>query len=189
VKRCLALVPVAVLVACRFGGPSANPEAYVASDAGDDAAQQDAQGTPGDDATAAPGDADASVAPGDDTSPDDAAPPGEASVPDGPVEDGGCGATVAICDPVRNTGCNALQQCDVDMSQATTPTGICVFNSTSEGGGACVMSIVSESCAPKSTCVGGACRALCDCNSDCPAGQCCSDTSGPPGFTLCAACP
>lgn len=55
--------------------------------------------------------------------------------------------------------------------------------------GACTASFFSESCPPKSTCVDGGCRELCFCDADCPAGQCCSDTSGPPGFTLCRPCP
>jgi hypothetical protein len=192
VKRCLVLVPIAVLASCRFGGPSGNPGDYVGSNAGGDAALDGAQGSPGDDAAVAPHDADASVAAGDDATPDDAELPGEAGdaiTPDAVVEGGGCVATVAVCDPVKNTGCNPLQQCDVDTTQASTPTGLCVFSSSSEGGSACTMSFVSESCSPEHTCVGGACRALCFCNADCPTGQCCSDTSGPHGFTLCRPCP
>jgi hypothetical protein len=108
---------------------------------------------------------------------------------DGVVEGGACVAAVAVCDPVHNTGCNPLQQCDVDTLQTLTPTGLCVFNSGSEGGGACTMTFVSESCAPKQTCASGVCRALCFCNADCPIGQCCSDASGPRGFTLCGTCP
>jgi hypothetical protein len=191
-KRCLAVAPIAVLVSCRFAGPSANPDEYVALDAGADAALEGAQGSQGDDAAVAPTDADASVAASDDASPADTPPQGDASdasTPDAVVEGGACAATVAVCDPVKNTGCNPLQQCDVDTTQTSTPTGLCVFNSSSEGGGACTMSFVSESCPPKHTCVSGACRALCFCNADCRIGQCCSDTSGPRGFTLCGTCP
>jgi hypothetical protein len=187
-KRCLALAPIAVLVSCRFAGPSSNPDEYVAFDTGADAALEGAQGSQGDDAAVAPTD----VAAGDDASPGDAPPQGDArdaSTPDAVVEGGACAATVAVCDPVKNTGCNPLQQCDVDTTQTSRPTGLCVFNSGSEGGGACTMSFVSESCPPQHTCVSGACRALCFCNGDCPAGQCCSDTSGPHGFTLCGPCP
>jgi hypothetical protein len=192
VKRGLALVSIGVLVSCRFGGPSANPDDYVAFDAGADAAPADAQGSQ-DDSAVTPTDADASVGVGDDASPGDATPLDEASdasTPDGVVEGGSCAAAVAVCDPVRDTGCNPLQQCDVDMTQTSTPTGICVFNSGgSEGGGACIMTFVSESCPPRDTCANGVCRALCFCNADCPIGQCCSDTSGPRGFTLCGTCP
>jgi hypothetical protein len=199
VKGWLALAPIAVLASCRFGGPSANPNAYVAYDSGDDAALGDEPASEGDDAAFEPTDATVVTAdgashgdagpPGDVAMPGDAAGTDDASTPDEASGDGGCTATVAVCDPVHNTGCNPLQQCDVDTTQTSTPTGLCVFNSGSEGGGACTMSIVSESCAPENTCVSGACRALCVCDADCPIGQCCSDTSGPPGFTLCKDCP
>jgi hypothetical protein len=192
VKRCVALVPIGVLVSCRFGGPSANPDDYVAFDRGADAALADEHGSQGDDAAVAATDADALVGAGDDDSPGDATPPSEASdasTPDAVVESGPCAAVVAVCDPVHDTGCNPLQQCDVDTSQTSTPTGICVFNSSSEAGGSCTMTFVSESCAPKHTCASGVCRAVCFCNADCPSGQCCSDTSGPRGFTLCQTCP
>jgi hypothetical protein len=192
VKRCLALVPIVVLVSCRFGGPSANPDDYVAFDTGADAALDHEQGSQGDDAAVAPIDVDASVAASDDASHGDAPPQGDASdasTPDAVVDGRVCAATVAVCDPVKNTGCNPLQQCDVDTTQTSTPTGLCVFGSSSEGGLACTMSFVSESCPPQHTCVSGACRALCVCNADCPAGQCCFDTSGPHGFTLCRPCP
>jgi hypothetical protein len=183
VKGGLALVATGMLVSCRFGGPSANPDDYVASDAGADGAPGDAPASQGEDAAVAPTDADASVAAGDDAS------PGDASTSDGVVEGGACAAAVAVCDPVHDTGCNPLQQCDVDTSQTSTPTGICVFNSGSEAGGACTMTFVSESCPPRQTCAGGVCRALCACNADCPIGRCCTDTSGPKGFTLCGVCP
>jgi hypothetical protein len=192
VKRCLALLPIVAVVSCRFGGPSAKPDEYVAGDAAADAAGEGAEGSQGDDAAVAPTDADASAAAGDDAAPGDAASPdvaGDASTPDRVVEGGACAATVAVCDPVHDTGCNPLQQCDVDMSQTSTPTGICVFNSGSEAGGSCTMTFVSESCPPKNTCVSGVCRPLCFCNGDCPIGRCCSDTSGPRGFTVCGACP
>jgi hypothetical protein len=103
---------------------------------------------------------------------------------------GGCDAAVAMCDPVHNTGCNALlqQQCDLGTSLTGMPTGNCVFNSGSEGGGACIATPVTESCPPRSTCVSGACRSLCFCNADCDAGQCCSEPSGIAGFTLCGPC-
>jgi hypothetical protein len=149
-------------------------------------------GSQAEDAAVAATDVDASVGASDDASPGDATPAREASdasTTDGVVEGGACAAAVAACDPVHNTGCNPLQQCDVDTTQASTPTGICVFNSGSEGGGACTMTFVSESCPPRHTCASGVCRALCFCNADCPIGQCCSDTSGPRGFTLCQTCP
>jgi hypothetical protein len=191
VKRWLALVPIAVVVSCRFGGPTGDPYAYVASDAGDDGSLEDQDASQGADTTVSPTGSDAPPGTGDD-SPGNPAPPDDASnpsTPDGASEGGPCAATVSVCDPVHNTGCNPLQQCDVDTTQTSTPTGLCLFNSSSEGGGACTMTLVSESCAPGHTCVSGACHALCACNADCPAGQCCSDTSGPQGFTLCGMCP
>jgi hypothetical protein len=191
VKRRLVLLFIAALVACRLGGgPSANPDEYVTFDSGADAALGDEPVSQGDDGTRATTDAtvaEASTAPGDDasTSPDGG---GDASIPEGSVGDGACAATVAVCDPIHNTGCNPLQQCDVDTTQTSTPTGLCLFNSGGDGGGACIMSFVSEACPPHQTCVGSACKALCFCNADCPTGQCCSDTSGPQGFTLCGVC-
>jgi hypothetical protein len=171
------------LVACRFGGPSADPDAYVSFPV-PDAAIEDAQDFGATDATVDPA-SDAGSLPGSDASGTDDG--GDPFLND----DGGtCGsAIVATCNPVQNTGCNGLQQCDVDTSQKTTPTGICVFNSGADAGGTCLTTLFTESCAPKSTCVNGACRALCFCNTDCPTGQCCSDTTGPTGFTLCQACP
>jgi hypothetical protein len=189
-------VALAALAACRFGGPSGNPSAYVTYP--DDAASQDAEGadggqdtadgqgaTGGDDATLAATDGATQVAgdggAGDDSAGDDVA--------NGDGASSGCGLTIAVCNPIHNTGCNALQQCDVDTTQTTTPTGVCVFNSGADAAGPCTTSVFTESCAPQSTCVSGACRALCACDADCPAGDCCSDTSGPAGFTLCQKCP
>ncbi len=178
------------LAACRFGGPSADPDAYLASpppDGGSKAVLAD-DGT--DDATIATIDAPAVAPPvGDDASTDVASPLMHPTTDDDAGSAGGCAPTVAVCNPVRNTGCNPLQQCDVDTTQKTTPTGVCVFNSGSEAGGACATSIFSESCPAQSTCVNGACRALCFCDADCPTGSCCTDTSGPAGFTLCEKCP
>jgi hypothetical protein len=104
------------------------------------------------------------------------------------LPDGGCSSTAAVCDPVHNTGCNPFQQCDVDPSQASTPTGLCLFGGGTDAG-TCLATIFTESCPAKSTCVDGGCRTLCFCNGDCPVGECCSDRSGPPGFTMCGGCP
>jgi hypothetical protein len=107
------------------------------------------------------------------------------------VSEGGCGRMVPICDPVHNTGCNPLQQCDVDPNQPTTPTGLCLFGPSPEAGagaGTCLASLFTESCPARSTCVAGACRAVCFCDSDCPSSQCCS-ARGPVGFNLCEPCP
>jgi hypothetical protein len=181
------------LLGCRLGGPSSDPNQYVRSP---DATTKDvavSASTPfGDDAASTPptGGAVDAVA-GDDGAaplPDDDGGAFDAAFED-VLEAGGCSSTVATCDPIHNTGCNALQQCDVNMLVTNTPTGLCVFNSGSVEAGACIATIYTESCDPKSTCVDGGCRQLCFCNDDCPTGQCCSDTSGPPGFTLCRPCP
>jgi hypothetical protein len=173
----LLLIP-----ACRFGGPSADPQAYVTFDASTDAGDDVSSGA---DATVDAGDLEAS---GDEpTGPDDAMDDGASA--EAEVEAASCSGTVAVCDPVHNTGCpNTLQQCDVDTSQTATPTGICVFNSGPDSG-PCSVSIFTESCPPRSTCVGSTCRALCFCDGDCPTGECCGATGAPSGFRLCGACP
>jgi hypothetical protein len=166
---------------CRFGGPSGNPEAYVAfADGGDDgeAGSPSEAGTVVDDATTGDEEAPAEAS-ADDASSDDAG--------DARVDDASCTVAVPICDPVHNTGCDALHQCDVDTSQSK-PTGICVFYSASDAG-TCSSSIFNETCAPRSTCASGSCRALCFCDSDCPAAQCCAAGSGPGGFGVCGVCP
>ncbi|MGH7269659.1 MAG: hypothetical protein ACREJ3_04445, partial [Polyangiaceae bacterium] len=170
----LAGVAVATLTACRFGGPSADPEAYV-SFPGDASAM-----LAGVDASmSAPPAVDAGSVPGEAGGQDRGAP-GPTGVVDAMAGDAraSCseaGSSVPVCDPVRNTGCNLFQQCDVDPNKKTTPTGLCLFNSPQDGGqGPCLMSLVSESCPPKTTCVSGACHPLCACDGDCPAGECCS---------------
>lgn len=188
-RRLLTLAPIALLVSCRLGGgPSADPDTYVAFDTGAEAAvNAPAPGMQADDAAVTPPSSDASITPDDDVSlPGEDAPQNE---PGDTSTGGGCWARIANCDPVHNTGCNPLQQCDIDTSQMSTPTGICVFNNGTEAGGACSMSFVNESCAPGQTCVSGACKAICFCDANCPMGQCCSDKSGPKGFTLCGTCP
>jgi hypothetical protein len=177
------VVGLATLFACRFGGPSADPEAYVTfpDEGGTDAS------TSTDEMAAPSGPEEGGAEPplsGDDG--------GSASV-DSAADDGGddggnCSATVPVCDPVHNTGCNPFQQCDVDPTQKTTPTGLCLFYSGSDASGACMSTAVSETCAAKQTCVGGACRAVCFCNADCAPGECCSDTSAAAPFKLCQRC-
>ncbi|HEX4478120.1 MAG TPA: hypothetical protein VH142_23710 [Polyangiaceae bacterium] len=97
----------------------------------------------------------------------------------------------AVCDPVKNIGCLIpLSFCDIDPTQST-PSGRCVFPTSPAPGdaGACAVAVLSESCAPLSTCVNGACRRLCYCDSDCPVGSCCTDPApGPRAFRLCAPC-
>jgi hypothetical protein len=172
---------LAALVACRFGGPSANPYEYVVFP--DATAEGGGGSTFSDDAGA--------MMTGDETM---GLPGDDGGGPDGGIDDtssDACASTadVAVCDPIHNTGCNPLQQCDVSSLQSSPPTGNCVFNSGSTDAGGCTTSVFSESCPAKSTCVDGGCRQLCVCNGDCPVGQCCADTSGPAGFTLCGSCP
>jgi hypothetical protein len=194
VKRGVAAIAIttfATSAACRFGGPSADPNAYVsfptdatATDGAEDASMSEALDAPESIDGTARVDAPADDAPADDAS------AGEGGS-DAPSTDGhaACASAIAVCDPIHDTGCNALQQCDVDLTQATTPTGACVFNSAQSDGGPCTVSVLSESCPPRFTCIASACHALCACDSDCPPTTCCSDTGGPPGFRLCQPCP
>jgi hypothetical protein len=172
---------LALVAACRFGGPSAKPEEYVSLI---DAAAEAGRFLPGDDAGSSSPIGEGSAPP------DDVGMPGDGGVFDDAIatEEAACSVSVAVCDPVHNTGCNPLQQCDINPLQMSAPTGQCVFGGAADAG-FCTVSIVNESCAPKSTCVDGGCRQLCSCNADCPAGQCCSDRSGPAGFSLCRTCP
>lgn len=197
--RC-PILGVIGLVACRLGGPTADPNEYVAlPDAAGDRASpvpvpEAAPAGSGDgESTATGGDATpddvlATISSGEDTNEEAGSDANTAdSAADATSDSASCSAAVAVCDPIHNTGCNSLQQCDVDTSQTTVATGLCVFFSGAEGG-PCLSTIFTESCPPEFTCVGGDCRQLCSCNADCPTGQCCSDTSGPTGFTLCQAC-
>jgi hypothetical protein len=167
------------LSACRIGGPSADPYEYVAFP---DAAMNDSSMS----AAVPAGDDGSPASTGDDAGGDLDAGDLEAA-PDDP--DALCSSTVAVavCDPVHNTGCNPLQQCDVNPSQTNTLTGQCIFGGGADGG-VCTTSIFTDTCPARSTCVDGGCRQLCFCNADCAPGQCCSDRSGPPGFVLCGAC-
>jgi hypothetical protein len=166
------------LWACRIGGPSADPYDYVTfPDAATDAASTSMTLPAGDDGLTGPSGGDASAGDLD------------AGDLEAALDDALCSSTVpvAVCDPVHNTGCNPLQQCDIAPSQTNMPTGQCIFGGGAEGG-ICTTSIFTDTCPAKSTCLDGGCRQLCFCNADCPVGQCCSDTSGPPGFTLCGPC-
>lgn len=188
-----AAIGLTCLVACRFGGPTANADEYVAfpdaegKDAsfpavsGDDSAPENgdtADGGSVDESSASDASDGADGGSGDDGSTGDDA--GDA---------GGCSSPVAVCDPIHNSGCNAVQQCDVDPLHADAATGQCLLDFGGIDGGSCSTSFIWASCPPHSTCVGTSCRQLCSCNADCPTGQCCSDTSGPPGFMLCRPCP
>jgi hypothetical protein len=175
--------------ACRFGGPSGNPSAYIEfPDAPDDQAIPEAPEAGNDDALDGSGSSTDATA-----GPDTGAP--EASTADGADASGddgdatSCAVTpsVPVCNPVQNTGCFLLQ-CDVDMTQST-PTGQCVGGGLAAVGSTCTPASGSEVCEAQSTCFGGVCRRLCFCDSDCTGGECCADMAGTSGFHLCAPCP
>jgi hypothetical protein len=107
-----------------------------------------------------------------------------------------------ICDPVKNIGCLVpFTFCDIDRAQAVK-TGLCVFPAGAtpppagtppppEGSVAsCEVTVLSSTCPPLHTCAAGSCRKLCNCDADCPTGECCTDEApGPPrAFKLCGAC-
>ncbi len=186
---------LAGLTACRTGGPDADPNDYIAfppeggvDSSADERGTIEPAGHDGMDA----GGGSAAPPPGDDAGPTtlvDVGSPAGNDARSSDVEGGTCSPPmVMVCDPVHNTGCDTLQQCDVDPLQTATPTGACVFAAPAEGG-PCLFTYVTESCPAQFTCVDGSCKELCFCDADCPKGQCCSDTSGPAGFTLCRPCP
>jgi len=157
-----AAVVLLLALGCRFGGPST--PAQTGSPPADAAAAGDA----GPDLIIdAPLDA-LVVAPPDLAQPD------------------GCVAPTppAVCDPVCNTGCPALSRCDVGEG---TRTGACVGIWIGGEGSACFKGSTTDACAPRLTCVSGACRRLCYRDGDCPPGNCCTGAL-PSGFMTCAAC-
>ena len=191
-KAVRCLVAMALLVgACRFGGPSANPEAYVdVSDAAADAPDE-TQAVEPDDGDTASDVGSIDVDSGDGMSTDHDAPE------DGPNSDSDSGeaaacmppATIPVCNPLTNAGC-ALGQCDVDTSM-TMPTGTCVLAALVPGdeGATCTQTAGSTPCQRQLTCFGGSCRKVCFCDPDCPASECCAAGDGTTGFKLCGACP
>ncbi|MGO9839557.1 MAG: hypothetical protein ACLP1X_35720 [Polyangiaceae bacterium] len=177
------------LTACRFGGPSADPSQYVSADDGSSSPEASDEASSGDEASVESDmpDASSEAAQGAllDATADEGA--GKNPFPEESTAVSNCQPSVPVCDPVHNTGCNPLQQCDVDPTQTQTPTGLCVFGSPSDAA-MCLATAVTESCGPGSTCAGGTCRSLCYCDSDCPPGQCCSGTSNAGAFLLCESC-
>jgi hypothetical protein len=189
-------LPLVGLAACRFGGPSADPNTYVGYPP--DASGDDGGTTapPGDDGSVQPSGADDTGSMlGDDSTPggDDASNGDDGVVPGGDAEGGSCSPNVSVCDPVHNTGCVG-QQCDVNpLSSASAPAGTCIFGPGSSDASLpdaslCFASAFTESCPAKSTCFNATCQRLCFCDPDCPTGQCCSTSSGPPGFKVCGSC-
>jgi hypothetical protein len=78
-----------------------------------------------------------------------------------------------VCDPVCNTGCSALQRCDISdvVAQAGSCVGIWITNE----GDACFRGTGTDSCAAGLSCVDGKCKRLCYANTDCKApNNCCN---------------
>lgn len=164
----LALVFV---VGCAFGGSDEDPrKEVVIGDAGDEVdASTDAEATLDGDVDAhQPADTDAALMPPESCEP---------------------GAPINTCDPVRNTGCLPVTQCDVDVD-STMAKGRCVFPEM-QSGTSCTASFLSTTCPAKSACLAGVCRKLCWCSRDCGAGECCraAPSLGPSAaFRLCEPC-
>ena len=112
-----------------------------------------------------------------------------------PPTPGSCQPAVppVICDPVKNVGCLVpVSFCDIDSTQVVA-AGRCVFPWTMSpvpAPPACFVDPVTDTCMPTSTCVNGTCRKLCYCDTDCQAGECCTEPApGPSGaFKLCEPC-
>jgi hypothetical protein len=82
---------------------------------------------------------------------------------------------LAMCDPVKNTGCTLVWQCDLNTA-GTAQAGRCVlFNPLSLGG--CGADDLSTTCAGGSACISNACQQLCYCDSDCDMGKKCKGTA------------
>jgi hypothetical protein len=202
-KRRVKLVCI-MLVGCTYGGSDEDPlMGLEPGSTGDDSVMSDAVMGGSDDAISAPstkppmsdggmnsGTTNSGATSGTKTPTTGG---GDASVSTGNASTvpNACGPAkpVATCDPVRNTGCPPLTQCDIETS-ATTPTGRCVFFQATPGV-PCSSSFVNVTCDAQNTCVAGECRKMCYCDSDCPPDNCCSDTSGPGpagAFKLCHPC-
>lgn len=98
--------------------------------------------------------------------------------------------SIAVCDPVHNSGCSRAlaTQCAVDLT-ATTLSGVCVFRADTPASGLCLDLPGFESCPPGQRCIDGeACHTLCLCDADCPASACCKAPVGDLGFKTCVPC-
>jgi hypothetical protein len=133
---------------------------------------------------------------------DTVAPDSDAGFAPNPTRDAGatpatadavsCGSAqdIKVCNPIRNTGCaEALgMQCDVDLLAATL-SGQCVFSAPAPDGSACLNIPPTETCPAGHTCVNlSECKKLCTCDSDCDAGDCCTERLGESGWKTCAHC-
>ncbi|MET0285372.1 MAG: hypothetical protein ABW352_12910 [Polyangiales bacterium] len=124
------------------------------------------------------------------TTPRDASPADSAQAPVDAVVEQVCepSPAPAVCDPVKNTECPPLMQCEIDP-EATMPSGRCVFwmlqildQCSSDG--------LNTTCEGPSSCVDGTCRKPCYCDADCDMGACCKGAApGPAGpIKLCEPC-
>jgi hypothetical protein len=182
-KRVLGL-SCSVLAACAFGGSDEDPRTPVGPEPVErmDAAIPDAEEPEPMARMDASTRVDADVAPLVDAA-------GTLLDADIPAESCEPAMAIAVCDPVRNTGCPALTQCDIEPT-ATAATGRCVFYQAPLDPSACASNVYASTCAAQSACVANACRSVCYCDADCPAGERCTDTAapGPAGvFKLCSA--
>jgi hypothetical protein len=184
-----------LLAACRLGGPSADPGQVfevgdVASAVADGEAGSSGGSSPTEDAGTVVGTtADGAVTiPGDEVDAADefdASDELDAAAPDASQ----CNTPLnpLSCDPVHGTGCDFLQQCDIDIDLPSLDAR-CVF-STPDDAGTCSSTIFSQSCPPPSTCAQGSCHTICLCDADCKSGEYCTPTNGATGFSYCGAGP
>ena len=179
-----AVVAVAGVGACQFGGPSR--AAYL--DGGGEVLSPGPEDAPARDTAeevevaVLPPAADAvPLDTGDDLLPPDAGGGNNDCTP--PFESQGC-------DPVCNTGCPALTRCDLGPEPRS---GVCIGIWISGEGAVCWRTPTTDPCAARSTCIEGRCRRLCYGDGDCRAqGSCCSvevkagDQAS--GFKACGPC-
>ncbi len=173
VKRLVVLTSL-VVASCTFGGSDEDPSnGYEPVDAG---AAIDAASV---DAVAA-----LDASPRNDSGPsqDSGGPTVDANVPQICTP----ATPVAVCDPVKNSGC-LFSQCEIDSS-ATTPSGRCVL-ATLPLGATCSSDGFSTSCTAPNSCVNGTCQKPCYCDADCDMGTSCKGAApGPAGpLKLCVA--
>lgn len=102
-----------------------------------------------------------------------------------------CGAQIAVCDPIANTGCEATlprQRCEIDLT-AGELSGVCVIAATPSEDGGCISSPPVSTCPVSYTCLDlEDCRKICLCDSQCESGQCCVTPIGDQGFKTCGEC-
>lgn len=201
-KPTQSFVALALILACRYGGPEGSPTELVDIDdqgepdtnmgSGEPSAEQQREGD--DDHHARDGggskhpdaraemDADAH----EEAAPRDAA----AGLVDAPMRS--CGAPPGLtCDPVSGTGCVPFSQCVVDPTR-DAPAASCII-SLPRFDANCMQDALSTNCPPQHTCIDNECRKYCYCDSDC-GGAACSvpaprGDAGAAGFKVCDEAP